>query len=458
MILKYLSIEKLSLLIVIFFSSSNISAQVIHEGKTFTTRQVIEGHGLDGIIYRSCTFKNITMGAIKITRISGGLIENCTFENIGNDASCIYFTEDTPNWTVRNCRFQQIGKNAVLTSDGTTNLTIEYNNLVNVAKRTDGNRQHGFYIQGPGFKIQYNRIRDIHYANGISVRSTGTIRGNIINRVGLSGSSAACIKYYPDHPAGPQPLIIENNICWDSSNHVIDIDNKNDQYHADSIVVRFNTVIKRPVTFQYGSFSEGIHIDPLLDDKYVAVYGNLIVNSAFTGDQSAAPPFCDFFVDNLFYEKNPGFFADWENENFHILNDSSVVNAAVNVPFVPEKDVDEQLRPNEDFADIGADEFYMSSSSSSSNPSPSFDASIDQNYPNPFNATTTIQYKLPIRTKVNLNIFNVLGKEIITLVDKYKNPGYHKINWDAADCPSGIYFYRIQAGNFQKMCKVLLIK
>ncbi|MBL7075453.1 T9SS type A sorting domain-containing protein [candidate division KSB1 bacterium] len=84
--------------------------------------------------------------------------------------------------------------------------------------------------------------------------------------------------------------------------------------------------------------------------------------------------------------------------------------------------------------------------------------SLLQNYPNPFNPTTTIKYSLPKESKVTLKIFNILGGEVATLVNEHQPAGYHQISWDASGYSSGIYFYQIQAGEFQKVRKMVLLK
>ncbi|MBL7075456.1 T9SS type A sorting domain-containing protein [candidate division KSB1 bacterium] len=83
---------------------------------------------------------------------------------------------------------------------------------------------------------------------------------------------------------------------------------------------------------------------------------------------------------------------------------------------------------------------------------------LSQNYPNPFNPITTIKYGLPKESKVTLKVFDILSQEVATLVDEHQSAGYHQINWNAADHSSGIYFYQIQAGEFQKVRKMVLLK
>jgi type IX secretion system substrate protein len=84
--------------------------------------------------------------------------------------------------------------------------------------------------------------------------------------------------------------------------------------------------------------------------------------------------------------------------------------------------------------------------------------SMDQNYPNPFNPSTTIQFQLPEVSKVELKVYNILGQVVATLVNQEMNAGYHKINFDASKLASGLYVYRIQAGKYMNVKKMMLLK
>lgn len=81
-----------------------------------------------------------------------------------------------------------------------------------------------------------------------------------------------------------------------------------------------------------------------------------------------------------------------------------------------------------------------------------------QNYPNPFNPNTKISYTLQTRSFVTLKIYDMLGREIETLVNEEKAPDTYSINWYASDIPSGVYFYRLQAGTFSITKKLILLK
>ena len=84
--------------------------------------------------------------------------------------------------------------------------------------------------------------------------------------------------------------------------------------------------------------------------------------------------------------------------------------------------------------------------------------SLHQNYPNPFNPTTTISYQLPMQNHVTLKVFDMLGREVATLVNGVEEPGYKSINFNANRLSSGMYFYRLQAGNYIETKKLVLLK
>ena len=88
---------------------------------------------------------------------------------------------------------------------------------------------------------------------------------------------------------------------------------------------------------------------------------------------------------------------------------------------------------------------------------------LHQNYPNPFNPTTTIRYEIPGQARndnmlVQLKIYDVLGREVSTLVNKEQTAGIYQVQYDASNLGSGVYFYQIRAGSFVESKKMILLK
>lgn len=84
--------------------------------------------------------------------------------------------------------------------------------------------------------------------------------------------------------------------------------------------------------------------------------------------------------------------------------------------------------------------------------------SLGQNYPNPFNPGTIIEYALPRSSEVSLKVFNIMGQEVATLVNGNEEAGYHEVQFDGKNLASGVYFYRLTAGDFVQSKELLLLK
>jgi hypothetical protein len=83
---------------------------------------------------------------------------------------------------------------------------------------------------------------------------------------------------------------------------------------------------------------------------------------------------------------------------------------------------------------------------------------LSQNHPNPFNPSTTINYQVQTQSHVTLKVFDILGREVATLVDGIEQPGYKSVQWNAGNLASGVYFYRLQTGQFTAVQKMLLMR
>jgi len=83
---------------------------------------------------------------------------------------------------------------------------------------------------------------------------------------------------------------------------------------------------------------------------------------------------------------------------------------------------------------------------------------LSQNFPNPFNPTTSIKFNVGERANVTLKVFDMLGREVATLVNEVKESGSYDVNFDAAKLASGTYVYKLTAGNFVETKKMVLLK
>jgi hypothetical protein len=84
--------------------------------------------------------------------------------------------------------------------------------------------------------------------------------------------------------------------------------------------------------------------------------------------------------------------------------------------------------------------------------------SLSQNYPNPFNPKSKIDFELPVDGKVTIKLYDIIGREVFTLLDENKEAGYYTAEFDGTNLSSGMYFYRISAGSFAATKKMLLVK
>ena len=84
--------------------------------------------------------------------------------------------------------------------------------------------------------------------------------------------------------------------------------------------------------------------------------------------------------------------------------------------------------------------------------------SLSQNYPNPFNPITKISYELRVTSYVSLKVYDMLGKGVAVLVNQKQNGGRYEVEFDGSNLPSGVYYYKIKAGNFEQVKQMMLVK
>jgi len=115
-------------------------------------------------------------------------------------------------------------------------------------------------------------------------------------------------------------------------------------------------------------------------------------------------------------------------------------DALPNIPFIMKQEVLDIVTGVEDEKSF-VNEFYL-----------------EQNYPNPFNPSTTIRYAIPEASFASIKVYDVLGNEVVTLVNEEKSVGSYEVNFNSNGLSSGIYFYTINAGSFVETKKMILMK
>ena len=218
-----------------------------------------------------------------------------------------------------------------------------------------------------------------------------------------------------------------------------------------SATVLLNNTFTRNYSYEKGG---GIYCGASTVEMYNCILwadSSLSNKEIFVGQGSVIAYYCDI-EDGWDGESNidtDPLFVDPENGDFHLLAGSPCIDAG---------DPDSPLDPDGSRADIGT--FFFDHTVGVDNESvelPSGFALI-QNYPNPFNPSTTIEYSLDRPTQVNLVIYNLLGQQVISLLNDNKSTGNYSITWDASGYPSGIYFAKLISGEKDETIKMVLMK
>jgi hypothetical protein len=176
----------------------------------------------------------------------------------------------------------------------------------------------------------------------------------------------------------------------------------------------------------------------------------------------------DVKASNLFVSYSAFLSNDWialdGSNNYHVLSPSAALGHGFTPPAPTSSNhwwnpyfingADTLTLPGD--GNIGA--FSQITAVQNQNPKVASSFTLEQNYPNPFNPTTIISYQLPTNSLVTLKVYDVLGREVRTLVNEHENTGFHMLSFDATNLPSGVYLYHIQAGTFSQMKKMILVK
>jgi hypothetical protein len=314
---------------------------------------------------------------------------------------------------------------------------------------------------------------------GDGIISNAVVEGNILHDNGYSGGSAINMD-------GVQTSEIFNNLIY--NNHATGIAmyridggdaSKNNKVYNNTIIQPSDgrwciisvdgstgNTIYNNILINHHSFRGSIAIDAASVPGLVCDY-NILVNRLSNDDGNSVMTLNQwqafgYDLHSMVADPDDQIFVDHANGDFHLLQDAQAVDAGTNLvlPTVYE-DLDNISRPQRSGFDIGCYEFTNATSVEKENFPEAFQ--LFQNYPNPFNPVTKIKFTIALELggemqEVILVVYDILGNEVAVLVNEEKQPGEHVIKFNAGNLPSGVYFYRLKAGDYNQTKSMLLIK
>jgi len=245
----------------------------------------LDGPEWNGAVVRNCKVHGTGTHGILLRNVKDVLIENCEIYDIEGAGIRLSMSGSTEGVTIRGNRIHDVQEDGIRAGQRYAKgidhkrLRILDNEIRNTGLKDANGKLHGIYVQAQDFQIEGNKVLHVHDGNGISVRSSGVVRGN---EVGFTGKSA--ISYYADHHRGPSNrLLIERNLAYASGYYgkpkergVIDLLRlKKPDGAVENFEIRFNTAVA------LGERGYALRIDPAYAAKRfdVEVRNNLLVNA-----------------------------------------------------------------------------------------------------------------------------------------------------------------------------------
>ena len=347
-------------------------------------------------------------------------------------------------------------------------------------------QQHGIYVSNSGDRpvvknnecfgnndcgIQLNADES---QGGDGIITNAVIEGNVLHDNGAGGGSAINLD-------GVQNSIICNNIIY--NNHATGLalfmidgaeGSKNNKVYNNTIInpadARWTVLVTTGSTgdtlynnilINHHSFRGSISVDGSSIQNFYSDY-NILVDrlSDDNGDSNmnlSDWQKLDYDLHSQIALPEENMFVNSTAGDFHLIAGSQAVDAGTQLvsPIVM-KDIENISRPQGNSFDIGAYEYSAVTGISHEEMIKGF--KLYQNYPNPFNPQTKIKYNLSMKSFVTLKIYNILGVEIETLVNNTQPVGFYEVNFNAGNLASGIYLYRLKAGSFTAVKKLILLR
>lgn len=395
------------------------------------------------------------------------IVENCTAYSIENSS-----VWDDKQWDSLSCNgIYCSASNVELRNNYLKNvnfgITVNKNNCIvskNIVENFAGDGLRGL---GDDLLFEYNLVKNCYDVNGNHDDGfqSWVVDGNPPERVTLRGN--IIINYEDENQPyrgslqgiglfdGPYvDWIIENNVIMVDHWHGISMYKGINCRIVNNTVVDLNNVSPGPPWIRLGDHKDSSHSE----NSYVI---NNLSKSVTIAEGVTAQ-------NNVIIGNYEDYFINYAEKDLRLSSASPARNAGTNF-LAPEIDILGTIRPQETAVDAGAYEYSGPVNVETVNHADIFQ--LHQNFPNPFNPSTTIKYSIPNNvvetlhaTSVQLKVFNLLGQEIVTLVNEEKPAGTFTIKWDGTNSSgkqvsSGMYFYQLKIGDaYTETKKMLLVK
>ena len=305
--------------------------------------------------------------------------------------------------------------------------------------------------------VEGNILHDNGYGGGSAINMDGVQNSEIFNNLIYNNHATGIAMYQIDGgDASKNNKVYNNTIIQPSDGRwcIISVDGSTGNTLYNNILINHH------------SFRGSIAIDAASANGFVSDH-NILVNRLSDDDGNSNMTMSQwqslgYDLHSMIADPEEQIFVNHTIGNFHLLQNAQAVNAGTNLvlPTVFE-DLENVPRPQGSGFDIGCYEFTNAASIEEENFPETFQ--LFQNYPNPFNPSTRIKFTVPQDVRgetkaVSLKMYDVLGNEVTTIVNEVKQAGSYEINFNAGNLPSGVYFYRLQAGDYNQTKSMLLIK
>jgi len=300
--------------------------------------------------------------------------------------------------------------------------------------------------------VEGNILHDNGYGGGSAINMDGVQNSEIFNNLVYNNHATGIAMYQIDGgDASKNNKVYNNTVIQPSDGRwcVIAVDGSTGNTLYNNILINHH------------SFRGSISVDAASMTGFVSDY-NVLVNRLSDDDGNSNMTLSQwqsmgYDTHSMIADPEEQIFVDHSNNNFHLLQNAQAVNVGTNLvlPTVFE-DLENISRPQGSGFDIGCYEFNGTTEVVEESIPQTFQ--LFQNYPNPFNPATKIEFQLANSGFVSLKVYNVLGNEIKTLINREMSAGNYEVTFDGSGFSSGIYFVRLQQDSFIQTIKMTLMR